>query len=128
MHLLFVGTLRPDDVIPFKLDKNAAKAALIKHYGGKRLFPKVFMEQNHIDEEAICMLKRGEGLMVAIIMIIIAQTEDKTYEMPAGFVFSLKFILLLYRVEVSPMLDASTSRSANSTCRLLTVGSFFTPI
>lgn len=46
----FSGALRPDYVIPFKLDKNAAKAALIKHYEGKRLLPKVFKDQNHIDE------------------------------------------------------------------------------
>ena len=37
-------------MIPFKLDKNAAKAALQKHYEGKRLLPKVFKDQNHIDE------------------------------------------------------------------------------
>lgn len=46
----FTGALRPDYVIPFKLDKNAAKAALLKHYSGKRLLPKVFKSQNHIDE------------------------------------------------------------------------------
>lgn len=46
----FSGALRPDYVIPFKLDKKAAKAALMKHYGGKKLLPKVFQDQNHIDE------------------------------------------------------------------------------
>lgn len=46
----FSGALKPDYVIPFKLDKNAAKAALMKHYGGKPFLPKVFKEQNHIDE------------------------------------------------------------------------------
>ncbi|MBP3304440.1 MAG: hypothetical protein J6L24_00580 [Oscillospiraceae bacterium] len=44
------GALKPDYVIPFKLDKQAAKAALQKHYGGKRLLPKVFQNENHIDE------------------------------------------------------------------------------
>ncbi len=44
------GALKPDYVIPFKLDKEAAKAALKKHYDGKRLLPKVFKDQNHIDE------------------------------------------------------------------------------
>lgn len=44
------GALKPDYVIPFKLDKKAAKAALQKHYGGKKLLPKVFKDQNHIDE------------------------------------------------------------------------------
>lgn len=46
----FTGALKPDYVIPFKYDKKAALAALKKHYGGKRLLPKVFANQNHIDE------------------------------------------------------------------------------
>lgn len=44
------GLLRPDLVIPFKLDKKAAKDALKKHYKGKVLLPKVFKDENHIDE------------------------------------------------------------------------------
>lgn len=44
------GDLRPDLVIPFKVNKAAAKEALRKHYEGKRLLPKVFKDQNHIDE------------------------------------------------------------------------------
>ena len=44
------GDLKPDYVIPFKLDKKAAIAALKKHYGGKKLLPKVFADQNHISE------------------------------------------------------------------------------
>ncbi len=44
------GDLRPDLVIPFKLDKAAAKAAYQRHITGKRLLPKVFKDQNHIDE------------------------------------------------------------------------------
>ena len=46
----FSGALKPDVVIPFKLDKKAAKAALNRHYGGKKLLPKVFRDQNHIEE------------------------------------------------------------------------------
>lgn len=46
----FSGALKPDYVIPFKLDKKAAKEALQKHYEGKRLLPKVFKDENHIDE------------------------------------------------------------------------------
>lgn len=46
----FTGALKPDYVIPFKLDKKAAKEALNKHYSGKKLLPKVFKDQNHIDE------------------------------------------------------------------------------
>ncbi len=44
------GALKPDLVIPFKLDKKAAKAGLERHVSGKRLLPKVFRDQNHIDE------------------------------------------------------------------------------
>ena len=44
------GVLRPDIVIPFKLDKQAAKDGLMKHLKGKHFLPKVFKDQNHIDE------------------------------------------------------------------------------
>lgn len=44
------GDLKPDVIIPFKLDKKAAKEALSKHLEGKRLLPKVFKSENHIDE------------------------------------------------------------------------------
>ena len=46
----FKGDLKPDCVIPFKIDKKAAIAALNRHYEGKRLLPKVFRDQNHIEE------------------------------------------------------------------------------
>ena len=46
----FSGSLKPDLIIPFKLDKNAAKEGLMRHLSGKRLLPKVFKSQNHIDE------------------------------------------------------------------------------
>ena len=42
--------LKPDLIIPFKLDKEAAKAALREHMKGKKLLPKVFSNENHIDE------------------------------------------------------------------------------
>ena len=44
------GALRPDLIIPFKLDKQAAKSGLMKHLEGKKLLPKIFKDQNHIDE------------------------------------------------------------------------------
>ncbi len=44
------GLLKPDYIIPFKLDKKAAKARLFEHFKGKRLLPKVFKQENHIDE------------------------------------------------------------------------------
>lgn len=46
----FAGDLKPDYVIPFKLDKNAAMEALKKHTSGKRLLPRVFSDENHIRE------------------------------------------------------------------------------
>lgn len=44
------GILKPDIVIPFKLDKNAAIAAYKKHISGKKLLPDIFKDKNHIDE------------------------------------------------------------------------------
>lgn len=46
----FAGELKPDIVIPFKLDKKAAKERFVKHLTGKRLLPKIFKDQNHIEE------------------------------------------------------------------------------
>lgn len=46
----FSGNLKPDYVIPFRLDKQAAKEAMKKHLLGKRLLPKAFKDENHIDE------------------------------------------------------------------------------
>ena len=46
----FAGALKPDLVIPFKVDKKTAIAALEKHYKGKLLLPKVFKDQNRIKE------------------------------------------------------------------------------
>ena len=45
----FSGCLRPDLVIPFKLDKEAAKAALSKHLSKKPLLPKLFRTENRIE-------------------------------------------------------------------------------
>ena len=46
----FAGALKPDLVIPFKLDKKAAIEALRRHYCGKKLLPKVFQDENRIKE------------------------------------------------------------------------------
>ncbi len=46
----FGGTMKPDYIIPFKLDKEAAKEALKKHYKGKFLLPKAFTTGSHIEE------------------------------------------------------------------------------
>lgn len=49
MHQL-KGDLKPDYVIPFKLDKKAAVEGLKKHLKGKFLLPKIFKSENHLDE------------------------------------------------------------------------------
>lgn len=46
----FAGDLKPDLVIPFKLDKKAAKEALKKHILSKKFVPATFKDTNHIDE------------------------------------------------------------------------------
>lgn len=44
------GGLKPEMIIPFKLDKKAAKTAFVNHLSGKKLLPRVFKDENHIDE------------------------------------------------------------------------------
>lgn len=46
----FSGDLKPDYIIPFRLDKRVAKSEFLRHLQGKRLLPKVFKDENHIDE------------------------------------------------------------------------------
>ena len=46
----FSDALKPDLVIPFKLDKKAAKEALKKHFMGKKFVPKAFLAENKLDE------------------------------------------------------------------------------
>ena len=46
----FHGMLKPDYILPFKLDKEAAKKALRDFYKGKHLLPRAFTTENHIEE------------------------------------------------------------------------------
>ena len=46
----FAGNLKPDYVIPFKLTKEQATASLKKFMSGKKLLPKLFSTQSHLDE------------------------------------------------------------------------------
>lgn len=46
----FDGALKPDYVIPFSKDKDAAIAALKNFYKGKIFLPKAFSQENHIAE------------------------------------------------------------------------------
>ena len=45
----FTGTLRPDLVVPFKLSKEQAKAALQQHLNKKPLLPRLFKTHNRIE-------------------------------------------------------------------------------
>lgn len=46
----FANAKKPDYVIPFKLEKDAAVEALKKHYKGRLLLPKGFAQENHLQE------------------------------------------------------------------------------
>ena len=46
----FTGMLKPQYIVPFVLDKKAAKASLARHLEGKKLLPNLFKTENHIDE------------------------------------------------------------------------------
>ncbi len=46
----FEGLLRPDYILPFKITKEEAVAALSKYYKGKPLLPGSFSDKNHIEE------------------------------------------------------------------------------
>ncbi len=44
------GVFRPDQIIPFKLDKRAAEEAFARHLKGKVLLPKAFKRESRINE------------------------------------------------------------------------------
>ena len=46
----FDGNLKPDYILPFKLDREAAIKALREFYKGKRLLPKAFADENQIEK------------------------------------------------------------------------------
>ncbi|MGI6765688.1 MAG: hypothetical protein ACOX4R_00575 [Lentihominibacter sp.] len=46
----FAGDLKPDYVIPFKLEKEEAKKAFAEHLLGKKLLDRRFVDENKIDE------------------------------------------------------------------------------
>lgn len=46
----FSGALKPDYVIPFKVQKKAAQEAFKEHLLGKKLLPKEFKDENRIEE------------------------------------------------------------------------------
>lgn len=44
------GSLKPDCIVPFKLNREQAKNAFRSHLKGKKLLPKLFYEESHLDE------------------------------------------------------------------------------
>jgi len=50
MKRQFTGDWKPDLVIPFKLDREAAKQGFRKHLFGKKLLPKAFRSESNIEE------------------------------------------------------------------------------
>lgn len=46
----FEGCYKPNLIIPFKLDKKAAKEKYLEFISGKKFLPKNFKDMNHIDE------------------------------------------------------------------------------
>ena len=67
-----IKELKPDYVIPFKLDKKAAKEAYYKHLTGKAFIPSVFRQENHIDEIV--------GLYVPFWVFNIESEADISYD------------------------------------------------
>ena len=63
--------MKPDYVIPFRLDKDAAVAALKKHYGGKPFLPKLFKSGNH--------LQKVQGVYVPFWLFDATADGDVTY-------------------------------------------------
>ena len=55
----FSGTLRPDFIIPFKLDKKAAKEGLVKHLHGKSFYPKYLKRKITLTRSKVFMCLSG---------------------------------------------------------------------
>ncbi len=65
------GALRPDYVIPFRLDKEAAVAALRQYYRKRLLLPRAFSEKNHLQE--------AQGVYVPFWLFDTEMDADITY-------------------------------------------------
>ena len=68
----FHGALRPDYIVPFKLDKEGAKAALKKLYKGKKFLPGAFTQTSKIE--------KIQGIYVPFWMFDGEATADMAYE------------------------------------------------
>lgn len=67
----FEGDLRPDYIIPFKISKEAAKESYKNYLKKKKILPKVFFAENHIDEM--------KGLYVPYWIYNSSISEDASY-------------------------------------------------
>ena len=67
----FKGDLKPDYIIPFKLDKKDAKAAYMNHLKSKAFLPRIFKSENHIDEM--------KGVYVPFWLFDVDAVADITY-------------------------------------------------
>ncbi|MCR5558670.1 MAG: hypothetical protein K6F75_14060 [Butyrivibrio sp.] len=68
----FTGQFKPDAIIPFKLTRDDAIKTYRNHVKSKRLAPKVFLDENHIDE-----LK---GVYVPFWLFNATESFDGSYE------------------------------------------------
>ena len=68
----FTGQFKPDAIIPFKHTRDDAMETYRKHVKSKKLVPKVFLDENHIDE-----LK---GIYVPFWLFNATESFDGSYE------------------------------------------------
>ncbi len=68
----FTGKFQPDAIIPFKLTRDDAMNTYRNHVKSKKLVPKVFLDENHIDE-----LK---GIYVPFWLFNATESFDGNYE------------------------------------------------
>ncbi|NLW69829.1 MAG: hypothetical protein GX061_01925 [Eubacteriaceae bacterium] len=81
----FSQGLRPNVVIPFKYDKKQAKEQFKKHLTGKKLLPKVFKTENHLDEikgiyVPFWLLDAGAEAQAIFRTTRIRKYSDKNYD------------------------------------------------
>ena len=68
----FTGEFKPDYIIPFKTTKEDAMKTYREHVRSKKLVPKVFLDENHIDEI--------KGVYVPFWLFDATMSFDGTYE------------------------------------------------
>ena len=72
------GALKPEGILPFKLDKEAAKDAFRKHLKGRKLLPKLLKERYKIELEAASgYLKAAEKASSDLAELFKSNAEDE---------------------------------------------------